>query len=567
MRLTPDTGLLLPLGDAADANVADMSALTDLADEYYAYTLTSGPIGLMWNGKVESLAEWDDFSPEAAAERRAKNLGFAERAAAIEVHTDADLALRETLRHAALSSVKDDVWGAELFHVNPKMGAWEMVISFIDNFPLRTAEHGEDYLTKLRTLPDAFAQLAAVATASADSGIVALSRHLVATAESVEAYLATPTGADDRFRSQAAPTEVSDEERAAWVAERNRLVDEVVRPGIAAYARALRALAERGMPDDKPGLVHLPGGLDVYRDKVWAHLLLDKTPEELHQLGIDQVARLEDEYREVAGPLLGTQDISEIYARLRDDKSMKYTHAEVLIADAELALKKADAALEMAFGTLPVSECLATATPFGAMAYYSSPDPEQNKPGRFYFNTSHPEAWSTYELEAIVFHEGVPGHHMQLAINAENMNLHKLQREIFNTAFAEGWGLYAERLSDEMGLYSSELTRVGMLSADSLRACRLVVDTGMHAMGWTRDQAIQYMIDHTPMDSAHIEQEVDRYIGLPGQALAYMVGRLEIQSIRAEAEQREGFDLRAFHDAVLEHGAVPLSTLRQLILG
>lgn len=544
-----------------------MSALTELADEYYAYSLTESPLGLMWNGKIDALAEWDDFSPEASAERRAKSLDFAARAEAIEVDNDADLALRETLRHAALSSAKEETWNAELFHVNPKMGAWEMVISFIDNFPLRTAEHGEAYLAKLRTLPAAFAQLASVATAGADAGIVALKRHLIATAESVEAYLATPTGPEDRFRSQAAPTEVSPEDKAAWEAERNRIVDEVVRPGIAGYATALRALSERGMPDDKPGLVHLPGGLDVYRDQIWANLLLDKTPEELHQLGIDQVARLEDEYREIAGPLLGTQEISEIYARLRDDESMKYKHAEVLIADAELALKKADAALEMAFGKLPFSECLATATPFGAMAYYSAPDPEQDKPGRFYFNTSHPEAWSTYELEAIVFHEGVPGHHLQLAINAENNDLHKLQREAFNTAYAEGWGLYAERLSDEMGLYTSELTRVGMLSADSLRACRLVVDTGMHAMGWTRDQAIQYMLDHTPMDRSHIEQEIDRYIGLPGQALAYMVGRLEIQAIRAEAEKREGFDLRSFHDSVLAHGAVPLSTLRQLILG
>jgi len=142
-----------------------------------------------------------------------------------------------------------------------------------------------------------------------------------------------------------------------------------------------------------------------------------------------------------------------------------------------------------------------------------------------------------------------------------------VQREFFNTAYAEGWALYTERLADEMGLYSSELDRIGMLAGDSQRACRLVVDTGMHAMGWGRDRAIAYMLDHSPMHRNHIEQEVDRYIALPGQALSYMIGRIEIEAIRAEAEARPGFDIREFHDSLLRYGPVPLPTLRRLVLG
>jgi uncharacterized protein (DUF885 family) len=246
---------------------------------------------------------------------------------------------------------------------------------------------------------------------------------------------------------------------------------------------------------------------------------------------------------------------------------MKYTAAEPLIADAELALKKADAAAPDWFAVVPTTPCLAEATNYGAMAYYSSPDPETGKVGKFYFNTSHPQAWSTYELEAIVYHEGIPGHHLQLALNAENADIHLVQREIHNTAYAEGWGLYTERLSDEMGLYSSDLTRLGMLSADSLRACRLVVDTGMHALGWSREQAIQYMLDHSPMDRSHVEAEVDRYIGMPAQALAYMVGRLEIDAMRREAQAQPDFDIREFHDRFLKYGAVPLATAREQVLG
>lgn len=545
-----------------------MDALNRLADEYYDYAMAASPISLMWNGKLQNLAEWDDFSPEAVQRRREANLEFARRAQEIEVGDDpAAIALKAVVHSSALAEYKNEQWRAELFQLNPKVGAWEMVLSFIDNFPLATAEHGEQYLTKLSTLPGPFMQLVQVASEGAERGIVAPARHLRDTAAAVDAYLASPTGDQDRLCAQAAPTGLDDAARAAWEAKRNAIVTDVVRPGLVAFRDALLELASKGAPDDKPGLVHMPGGEQVYKDLIWSHLLLDKSPQEIHELGLAQVAQLEEEYKQIAGPLLGTTDVAQIYATLRDDQSLKYRDADVLIADAELALKKADAAAPLAFGVLPVTECLATATPFGAMAYYSAPDVEAGKPGRFYFNTSKPEAWSTYELEAIVYHEGVPGHHLQLAINAENTALHKVQREFFNTAYAEGWGLYAERLADELGLYSSELSRVGMLSADSLRACRLVVDTGMHAMGWSREQAIQYLLDHSPMDRAHIEQEVDRYIGLPGQALAYMVGRLEIQAIRAVAEQRGTFNLRDFHDAVLRYGAVPLTTLREMVLG
>ncbi|MFV0634778.1 DUF885 domain-containing protein [Demequina sp.] len=544
-----------------------MTQLTDLADEYYDFALTSSPMSLMWGGKLEGLATWDDFSAEGTAAQLERCRSFADRAAAI--HTEGDpqaTALRDTIQATAASAVRREQWKTALEHLNPKMGAFEMVMSFIDNFPLASAQHGEDYLEKLRGMPGAFAQIAQVATEEAERGVVAPASHLTATADSVAAYLATPEGEGDRLAAQAAPTELSAEAQDAWRAERARIIADVVRPGFAEFEQALRALAERGMSDDQPGLVHLPGGAEVYRDRIFSHLLLERTAEEIHQIGLDTIATLEDEYREIAGPLLGTDDISEIYTRLREDASLKYTDADTLIADAKVALAKAEAAAPEWFATVPVSPCLAEATDFGAMAYYSSPDPETGKPGKFFFKTSHPEAWSTYELEAIVYHEGIPGHHLHLALNAENTAIHKVQREFHSTAYAEGWGLYTERLADEMGLYSSQLSRVGMLSADSLRACRLVVDTGMHGLGWSREQAIQYMLDHSPMDRGHIEQEIDRYIGLPGQALSYMIGRLEILDMRREAQQREGFDIRDFHDRFLRYGSVPLSTARQQVL-
>lgn len=545
-----------------------MTALTDLADQYYDYAMGLSPIDLMWDGKLEHLAEWDDVSVAGRAVQHARLLEFARAAESIEVGDDLQaLALRDVIAGSARAHALALAWDPELTLLNPTVGAWEDVLSFIGSFPLATEEHGSAYLAKLAGLPDFLDALMTVAEDAAAAGRVALRRHLEATAVSVEQYLESARAGNDRLLTQVPPSAIDDAARAAWADARDTLVADQVHPAAATFAARLRALAAQGMPDDRPGVCHLDGGAAVYRDRMFSHLLIDLTPEEVHRLGLDQVARLEDEYRAIAGPLLGTDRIEEIYARLRDDESLRYTDAEVLVADAEAALDKANAAATGWFSRLPQARCTAHATQFGAMAYYSSPDPRTGKEGQFYFKTANPHDWATYELEAITYHEAVPGHHLQLALHVENQDLHPVQREMVNTAYAEGWGLYTERLADEMGLYSSELSRVGMLSADSLRACRLVVDTGIHALGWSRERAIQYLVDHSPMDRGHIEQEVDRYIGLPGQALAYMIGRLEILAIRAEAQARPGFDIMSFHDAVLGFGAVPLPTLRRIVLG
>jgi uncharacterized protein (DUF885 family) len=545
-----------------------MSALTDLADDYYAFASTASPLDLMWSGKLDALERWDDFSPTAVAQLQAKFMKFAAAAEALEVGSDPSaVALRDSIATGARSRALDLTWSVELFQVNPKMGMLETILSFVDNFRLTTAADGAKYLAKMHGMADALAQMTHVATAAAAAGRVALTRHLNATADSVDAYLSTEPGSGERLCAQAAPTHVSDKEAAAWRAERDAIILDEVRPGLAHVGKELRALAAMGQPDDKPGLCHLPGGNEVYKEKIWANLLTDHTAEQIHAIGVAKIAELEDEYRALAGPLFDTTDIATIYATLRDDESLKYADAAAIVADAESALARANAAAPDWFAHLPQSSCTAHATNFGAMAYYSAPDPATGKQGDFYFNTSTPSAWSTYELEAITYHEAIPGHHLQLALHAENPDLHIVQREFFNTAYAEGWGLYTERLADEMGLYSSDIARLGMLNADSLRACRLVVDTGMHAMGWSREHAIEYMIDHSPIDRAHIEAEVDRYIGMPGQALAYMIGRMEILSVRAEAEARPGFDIKEFHDAVLRYGAVPLPTLRAIVLG
>jgi len=219
------------------------------------------------------------------------------------------------------------------------------------------------------------------------------------------------------------------------------------------------------------------------------------------------------------------------------------------------------------FGRLPQSDCDVEPTTSGAIAYYFAPPKDGSRGGVFFMNVSDPEGWGLFEIENTSYHEGIPGHHLQLAIAGELEDLPEFRKRLFIAAYGEGWGLYSERLADEMGLYSSPLHRMGMLSADSMRACRLVVDTGMHALGWSRQQAVDYMVANSPMRTSHIQSEIDRYAVTPGQALSYMIGRLEIQRIRQATEERlgDGFDIKAFHDAVLDSGPMPLGLLDDVV--
>lgn len=270
--------------------------------------------------------------------------------------------------------------------------------------------------------------------------------------------------------------------------------------------------------------------------------------------------------------VLGTGDVQEIFRRLREDPELRWSSASELLDSARTAISKAESEAPRWFGRIPaqpwvVQEVPASAGPGGPVAYYMQPAADGSRPGTYFANTHNVTERVKYPSESIAFHEVIPGHHFQLSIAQELAELPLLRRIGGITAYIEGWGLYSERLAEEMGLYSNDLALLGMLANDSLRAGRLVVDTGLHAKGWSRQQAVDYLAANTPTALVEIESEVDRYIAAPGQALAYMVGRLEIKRIREAAEHRLGdaFDLRAFHDRVLGSGSVPLGVLDEVI--
>ncbi|HEY4001223.1 MAG TPA: DUF885 domain-containing protein [Candidatus Xenobia bacterium] len=337
--------------------------------------------------------------------------------------------------------------------------------------------------------------------------------------------------------------------------------------------RSLRDFLEDDYPArDTVGLSALPGGAEAYQYRIHAHTTTPLTAAQVHELGIGQVAALEKEMAEVARSVAGTTDIQKFRRSLQDDSEHFYANREDLLDDYRAILTQVEAMLPRWFGRLPASRCdLKPIESFREKdciaAFYYPPSEDFSRAGVFYVNTYEPGTRPRYHAPALTVHEAVPGHHLQIALAMEQSDLPDFRRHGDFTAYVEGWALYTERLANEMGVYRDALSRFGMLTFQVWRAARLVVDTGLHAMGWSREQAIQYFEDHVGLPSMEIVNEIDRYIMWPGQALAYAVGMNEFLALRRLAEDRLGsrFDIKAFHDEVLRHGALPLSVLRHLV--
>ncbi len=363
-----------------------------------------------------------------------------------------------------------------------------------------------------------------------------------------------------------------------WLAKPEDEHDVVVRgqldqltPAVAAYRAFLNdELLPAARSPEQVGLAHLPIGDDCYEQLAANFTNQSRPPTEIHQTGRDELERIHEEFRVLGEQLWGERDLAAIFERLRTDPELYFTTEDEIEEIARTALARARKHMRTAFGRLPQADCVvepipALEAPYTTIAYFRRPAPDGSRPGTYFVNTYAPTTRPRHEAEVLAFHESIPGHHLQIAIAQELGGLPAFRRNTGSTAFVEGWGLYSERLADEMGLYSSDLDRMGMLSFDAWRASRLAVDTGLHHHGWSRQQAIDFLTANTPLPLNNIDNEVDRYITTPGQALAYKTGQLEILALRAEAEATLGtrFELKAFHDELLGGGAVTLGVLRQ----
>jgi uncharacterized protein (DUF885 family) len=451
------------------------------------------------------------------------------------------------------------------FGVDPIFGPAAGLPVYMPKFPMPRATVAEAMIPKVQGMAKHFRDLA-------DRSLEGVARNRTPaafavddTVSQIDRWLAKPIDEDPLLQT-GEPTGVADPD--AWRARLRKVVETEVRPAMARYRDVLRdEVRPASRSEEHVGLVWLADGQDAYEQMVRYHTTLDLSAKRIHEIGLEQIEKLADEYRELGPQAIGAADLQEIFTRLREDPALHHTNGADVVAASETALAKATAAMGDWFGILPKAGCEVEEVQSGAIAFYFPPAKDGSRPGVFFMNTSDPTGWGRYQIEATSYHEGIPGHHLQLSISTELTTIPEFRKRAFIAAYGEGWGLYSERLADEMGLYSSPLDRMGMLEADSMRACRLVVDTGMHALGWSRQKAIDYMTENSPMTVSQIVPEIDRYAVTPGQALAYMIGRLEIQRMRREAEANlgEAFDIKAFHDTVLGSGLMPLPVLDRVV--
>ncbi len=549
-------------------------AIAAISGEYWDALAAAAPTYASLLGDHRFDDRMEDLSRAAAESLAARLDGLRTRAAAVppdgldeQDRISRAVLMEETAAHAGVLRSHH-----QEFLVDPMLGPHIELVSYVPQLTPVTAEHADAFVTKAAATGDYFDRAIAELRSGVATGRTAVRTLAEKVLTQLDQHLDAPLD-DDAFLRIAPPAAMSEEDTANWRERMAEQVRTVLRPAVARYRDVVRdEVLPTARPNDAVGIAALPGGDEMYARAIRRYTSLDIEPAAAHQIGLDEIARLGDEYRELGGPVLGTTDLTEIYDRLREDPALRFETAAQVREQAERALARAENATPDWFNMRPASPCVVQAIPeVGAadapLAYYMPPSSDGSRPGIFFINLTEPETRTRFESEALAFHESVPGHHFQLALAQEQDDLPMFRRNTSQTAYVEGWGLYTERLADEMGIYSGDLERLGILSFDSWRACRLVVDTGMHAMGWSRQQAIDYMLANSPQAPNNIANEIDRYVGWPGQALAYKLGQREIFRLRDEAQAalRNGFDIKAFHDTVLGSGPLPLPVLAEVV--
>lgn len=466
------------------------------------------------------------------------------------------------LREALEASVATRICRQELWNVS-QMTGWHVSLGYLVTIqPVGSDRARQEALARWSSLP---AYLDAE-VANLREGLAlgySAPKHIVGIViEQTRALASLPAG-ESPFLAPAAA-----DRTPGFQKQLREIVERQIAPAVRRYADFLE---QEYLPAarDAIAVAANPNGAACYEATIRASSTLPKSPTEVHELGVREVARINAEMRAIAERSFGTNDVRALMERLRTDREFMFRSREELIAYSKAALERARAAMPLWFGLLPKADVRIEPYPAfreksGAPGEYNPPSVDGARAGLFYINASQPTRTTRSDNESTAFHETIPGHHLQIGIAIDRTENHPLARYISNSGYAEGWALYAEQLADEMQLFSGDLDRLGMLSSQNWRAARLVVDTGLHAFGWTRQQAIDYMLVHTPQSAASAASEVDRYIIMPGQATSYMLGKLEIAAARDEARKAAGtaFDIRRFHDVILGDGSVPLMFLR-----
>ena len=564
----------LTASSAATASPDDRTkALHAIFHDYWEQTLKRQPEFASSLGDKRYNDQVSDYSVKAINDWLAVEQDMLLKLAAVD---PAGLSGQDQVsRELLIRDLTEDQEGAEFksweMPVNQMGGIYATYPQLVAQLSFTTSKDYDDWIARLRAIPHAFDQVTSNMSIGIDDKRVP-PKFLLEKALANVQQLANQKPEDSPLALplKKFPDSISAAEQTRIKTEMLAAISKQVLP---AYQRFARFLEVAYIPAGRtePGISSIPDGAAYYKFRIKQSTTTNLTADHIHQIGLDQVQKDEAEMLTIA-QRLGFQDLKSFRASLKTNPKLKATSREQLLDTYRGYLGPMQAKLPELFGHLPKSPFEVVPVPdylekTSAPAYYQAGTPDGSRPGRLFINTYNPTDRDLYQVESVAYHEGLPGHHLQISLSRELQGVPDFRKFGGYSAFSEGWGLYSEHLGKDVGLYKDPYSDYGRLQADIWRAIRLVVDTGVHSKHWTRQQMVDFFHDHSTIDETSIQAEVDRYIAWPGQALAYKIGQLEILKLRDQAKKELGarFDIRAFHDQVIDSGAMPLDVLDERI--
>ena len=557
----------------------------EIFDELFMESLRESPEYMAYLGMRERYDEWNDYSQASFDRSVAMSKDQLARLREIDAEgLDKSEALSLTLYSQRLENgLADTQWRYHGYPVNQMFGVHSSIPSFLINQHLiANKAEAEAYIARVRAVPEVLSHVIEDLNIRADQGIIApkfVFPHSIRDSQNIIAGIGDDAGAEQNplvedFKAKLDKLELDDSLRADLLAQLNQALAEQFAPAYRELIVTLQALGERS--EGNFGVWSLPNGAAYYANALKRITTTDMTPDQIHQLGLDEVARIQDEMRGIMQQVGFEGDLQAFFEFMRSDPQFYLPDTDegrqAYLDEAARVIDEMEGRLDELFYSQPKARVMIKAVEAfreksAGRAFYQRPAEDGSRPGTYYANLYRMQDMPTYDLEALAYHEGIPGHHMQGTISQEQQGLPMFRRHGGYTAYSEGWGLYSEYIPKEMGLYSNPYSDFGRLSMEIWRACRLVVDTGLHHKRWTREEAIDYLTANTSSSVVANTKAIERYMIMPGQATAYKVGMLKILELREKARTALGdqFDIRGYHELVLSNGAVPLNVLETLV--
>ena len=547
------------------------SDLQQLSSDFFQNSLDSSPTSAIMRGHKQYFDQIEELDEETFEKETKAVNDFISRLESIDPES---LSNREKVTHGmldfALSSNKDSLQDRSWEFGAGVSGFTGFLIDYNQQMYVPDSESADMLLKRFELYKRLFTQIADVQMVGLKSNRVATERNLLRTIDQLENYLGASLEEDPLLLVNFSP-EISESFISDWREKAKKIIDSNIRPTVLAYLEQLKSdHIPKGRSDEHSGIIWIDGGEEAYLRalrKYTGHKNI--TVKEVHEVGLSEIERLKKEFFEIGENVFpGVSSPEEVLQKMQTEPSMRYESKEQMLQLAVDTIERAYKPLDQWFTVFPKSPCKVLPVPaeseqHAPPAYYYPPLPDGSRDGTYFLNTYKAETKSIFEAESVAFHEAIPGHHLDRTIAVELQDVPEFQKYVASTAFVEGWGLYSEQLANEMGLYSNDVQQLGRLGNDAWRACRLVLDTGMHGMGWSRDKAIEFFRANSPIEEINAEIETDRYIAWPGQACSYKMGQLKIEELRRKAENELGnnFDIRLFHDEVLCDGGITLPIL------